>query len=245
MGLGVWLILLAGCATTGPTHLYLAGTGTMPILDRSLEGANHDELAGLLAPGDRVVGVGYEYNTDYIWLRMAPGNRLITIKRSIRGVWYRYDLPVEFASVSSPSLDLAVRSLNRMVYAAMPEAGRVGKVTRYGKVLPSFRPGDDTRSIGGLAWDQVDDRLIVLYRDDVEVVVYENERQPVTRIKLQAEVDPWSLAYDSNRRRYFVPLREKGWLGEFDAEGQLIGRHALPDFVGGIDAGQRAFVRVF
>lgn len=242
-GLLVWL--MAGCATKGPTHLYLAGLGEQPILDRALEGEDHDELGGLLTSDDRVIGVGYEYNTDYIWLRMEPGDRLITIKRSMREVWYRYELPGDFGAEGVKSLDLAVRSFNRMVYAAMPEAGVVGKVTRYGKVLPSVRPGNETRVIGGLAWDQVNDRLVVLYAEDGEIVVYEDETQPVARIKLQAEVEAWSLAYDSNRQRYYVPLQEAGWLGEFDAEGRLVGRLPLPGAVGGIDAGQRAFVRVF
>ena len=243
--LGGLVLLGAGCASKGPTHLYLAGQGGQPVFDRSLEGENHDELGGLLDSDDQVIGVGYEYNTDYIWLRMAPGDRLITIKRSMRQVWYRYELPDEFAAEGVKSLDLAVRSFNRMVYAAMPEAGVVGKVTRYGKVLPSVRPGNETRAIGGLAWDQVNDRLVVLYAEDGEIVVYEDETQPVTRVKLQAGLDAWSLAYDSNRQRYYVPLLEVGWLGEFDAEGRLIGRLPLPQSVGGIDAGQRAFVRVF
>ncbi len=168
-------LTLGGCATSGPTHLYLAGAGDRPVVDISLQGDDHDELAGLLAATDRVIGLGYEYNTDYIWLRLAPGDRLVTIKRSIRDVWYRYDLPAEFAATDATSLDLAVRAFNRMVYAAMPEPGLVGKVGRYGDVRERIRPGDDQRVIGGLAWDQVADQLLVLYAGDGEIVAYADE----------------------------------------------------------------------
>jgi hypothetical protein len=244
-GLGALVLILSGCATSGPTHLYMAGAGSEPVIDVSLEGEDHDKLEGLLDETDTVIGLGHEYNTDYIWLRMAPGDRLVTIKRSVREVWYRYDLPAEFAAESASSLDLAVRAFNRMVYAAMPEAGVVGKITRYGEVLASFKPGNDSRAIGGLAWDQVGDQLLVLYADAGEVVAYTDETEVARRVTLQAEVAAWSLAYDSNRQRYYVPLQEAGWLGEFDADGRLLGRLPLPESVGGIDAGQRAFVRVF
>lgn len=242
---GLLLMWLGGCATPGPTHLYMAGAGDRPVWDHSLQGEDHDAIGGLLAETDQVVGLGYEYNTDYIWLRMAPGDRLVTIKRSMRQVWYDYDLPAAFAANESMPLDLAVRAFNRMVYAAMPEPGVVGKVTRYGKVQVSFRPGGEPRVIGGLAWDQVADQLLVLYVDEGEVVAYANESDATRRVKLQADVDAWSMGYDSNRSRYYVPLRGGEWIGEFDAQGRLIDRLALPDGVRGIDAGQRALVRIF
>ncbi len=234
-----------GCATRGPMHLYLAGEGSAPILDRDLEGTAHDGLAGFLQSGDQVIGLGYEFNTDYLWLRLAPGDELVTIKRSERKEWYRYQLPTEFAAPGATSLDLAVRSFNRMVYAAMPEPGVVGKVTRYGDVLSSVRPGGTTRPIGGLAWDQVGDRLLVLYADDGSVVAHADEVMPVATIRFDTAVSPTSLAFDSNRRRYFVPLADGPELGEFDEAGRLISRLPLPAGMRAIDAGQRSAVRVF
>ena len=239
------LALLSGCATRGPMHLYMAGEGSAPIVDRDLEGANHDELNGFLKPEDLVVGLGYEFNTDYIWLRLAPGNQLVTIKRSVREEWYRYELPSEFGEEGRPSLDLAVRAFNRMVYTAMPEPGVVGKVTRYGEVLDSVQPGETAREIGGLAWDQVNDRLLVLYADDGSVVAYNDEVIPAATVRFDVAVSPTTLAYDSNRARYYVPLADHGALGEFDASGRLIARLPLPEHVRAIDAGQRSAVRMF
>ncbi|MCF3649684.1 hypothetical protein [Synoicihabitans lomoniglobus] len=238
-------IALAGCATRGPTHLYLAGIGTAPVMDRGLEDGLHDELEGFLAPTDVVVGLGYEFNTDYIWLRLAPGNELVTIKRSERKEWYRYQLPAAFAQSGQASLDLAVRAFNRMVYAAMPEPGAVGKVTRYGEVRDSVRPGNTTRVIGGLAWDQVRDRLLVLYADDGSLVAYANEVEPVETIRFTEPVSPTTLAFDSNRQRFYVPLAGGVELGEFDAAGQLLARLPWPTELRAIDAGQRSNVRIF
>jgi len=248
VGAVLLLIVLAeltGCATTGPTHLYLAGEGAQPIWDRALEDQHDDTLTGLLASEDRVIGVGYEYNTDYIWLRLAPGDTLVAIKRAIREEWYRYELPVEFAGDGERTLDIAVRSFNRMVYAALPEPGLVGKVTRYGKVLPAVRPGGTIRPIGGLAWDQAADQLLVLYADTAEIVAHDRETEVVRRVNLQAAVSPTTLAYDSNRRRFYVPLADAAELGEFDESGRLIERLPWPEGAYAIDAGQRSLVRVF
>lgn len=240
---------LTGCATQGPTHLYLAGPAGGAIVDRDLEGGRHDVLEGFLQSDERVIGLGYEYNTDYIWLRLAPGDELLTIKRSERKEWYRYELPAAFGTEGAASLDLAVRAFNRMVYAAMPEPGLVGKVTRYGDVLDGVRPGDTTRPIGGLAWDQVNDRLLVLYADDGSVVAYADEVTPVATVRFDRVVTATSLAYDSNRQRYYVPLPAAAGagIGEFDAEGRFLGPVALPAESTGraIDAGQRSAVRVF
>lgn len=239
------LVIFAGCASRGPTHLYSAGAGTAPIHDLALEQGSDDALVGFLEPGDRVIGLGYEHNTDYIWLRLAPGDRLVTVKRGIRELWYDYDLPPAFKMAAEQPGDLAVRSFNRMVYAVMPTAGTIGKITRYGDVQEAFKPSGGPDPIGGLAWDQVNDRLLVLRSDSGEVIAYANERVEVARVRLDAAVRPQTLAYDSNRARYYVPLAEEGWLGEFDAEGRLLNRLPWPDDMAALAAGQRSLVRVF
>lgn len=242
----IFLLTFAGCATRGPMHLYRATHGEAPVGDQALESGEDDELVGFLEPADRVIGLGYEFNTDYIWLRLAPGNRLITIKRGVRELWYDYDLPEQFLMPDGQTGDLAVRSFNRMVYAAMAEPGLVAKVERYGKVGEVIRPGGSDRAIGGLAWDQVNDRLLVLYAGDVPAVVsYDNDVEEVGRVTFDVATQPTTLAFDSNRQRYYVPLADAGWLGEFDAQGRLIERHPFPDPTASIDAGQRSAVRMF
>lgn len=227
-------------------HLYSAVDGEQPVRDRALEAGEDDELVGFLEPGDRVVGLGYEFNTDYIWLRIAPGNQLITIKRGFRELWYDYALPDSFLLEDGASGDLAVRSFNRMVYVAMAEPGLVAKVERYGDVNEVIQPGATERAIGGLAWDQVNDRLLILYAEgSPEIVAYDDDTDSVGQVTLDTPVRPTTLAYDSNRQRYYVPLAEVGWLGEFDANGHLINRLPFPNPEASIDAGQRSTVRMF
>ena len=142
--------------------------------------------------------------------------------------------------------DVAVRSFNRIVYVAMAEPGVVGKVGRYGKVGKVIRPGGSSRTIGGLAWDQVNDLMLVLYADDVPaVVIYDDDIKEVGRVTFEVATRPSTLVYDSNRQRYYVPLAEAGWLGEFDAQGRLLDRLPFPDPAASIDAGQRSAVRMF
>ncbi len=237
-------LLLAGCATSGPMHLYVAGQGA--IQDRALESGQGDSLSEFIEDGDVVVGLGYEFNTDYIWLRLAPGDRLITIKRGIRELWYDYELPGEFQLADGQMGDLAVRSFNRLVYVALAEMGRVGRVERYGKVRASFQPGGIVRAIGGLAWDQKQDQLVVLYADEGgEAVFFEDETEPIRRVTFDTALRPTTLAYDSNRERFYVPLAETAELGEFDRDGRLLKRLPLDDPKSAIDAGQRSAVRMF
>ncbi|MBT5901339.1 MAG: hypothetical protein HOH58_04435 [Opitutaceae bacterium] len=244
--ISILLMTCAGCATRGPMHLYSATSGQDPVRDQALESGADDELVGFLDPEDRVIGLGYEFNTDYIWLRLAPGNRLITIKRGFRELWYDYDLPGSFLVPEGESGDVAVRSFNRMVYVALAEPGMVGKIERYGDVHEVIQPGGSDRTIGGLAWDQVNDLLLVLYSDGVPAVVaYDNDIEEVGRVTFEVATRPTTLAYDSNRQRYYVPLAEAGWLGEFDTQGRLIARRAFPDSAAAIDAGQRSAVRMF
>lgn len=226
-------------------HLYSAGAGDEPVHDLALESGEHAQLPGFLESDDRVIGLGYEHNTDYIWLRLAPGDRLITIKRGIKELWYDYTLPETFKMPAGQSGDLAVRSFNRMVYVAMPTTGAVAAVSRYGDVRGTFIPGDIRQTIGGLAWDQMNDRLLVLYAESSEVVAFNPAGVEVERTRLQGPLQPHSLAYDSNRARFYVPLPEAGWLGEFDAEGRRLNRLAWPGGMTAIDAGQRSLVRVF
>lgn len=238
-------LLMGGCATRGPMHLYSAHAGSHPVEDHALESGPDDQLVGLLEPDAVVVGLGYEFNTDYIWLRLAPGDRLIAIKRGVRERWYDYTLPPEFRLPTDVSGDLAVRAFNRMVYVAMAEPGAVSRVSRYGDVREIIRPGDTGRRIGGLAWDQVNDRLLVLYADRAEVVAYTTEMEPIEAVRFEVEVRATTLAYDSNRQRYYVPLAAEGWLGEFDATGRLLNRLPFPRAGASIDAGQRSVVRMF
>lgn len=201
-------------------------------------------FAGALMPGEDVVGLGYEYNTAYTWLRLAPGDRLIALKLGHAEFWYDYSLPAEFRLPEGQSGDIAVRAFNRMVYVALAD-GRVTQVERYGEVRAIHELGQGERKIGGLAWDQWAEQLLVLWADAPEITRYTLEWEEVGTLTLAAEVAPVSLAYGSNEGRYYVMLADKTTLGVFDGEGRLVDRITDLPPVGGLAAGQRSTVRVF
>lgn len=244
IALGACSLLLVGCATPGATHVYMAGEADQPVREVAWETGAARDYDGALPPGDRVIGLGYEYNTDYVWLRLAPGNRLVAMKRHAPALWYDYTLPDSYQVEPGKSADLAVRAFNRMVYAALSR-GRVAEITRYGEVKAVRELAVDGREIGGLAWDQVNETLLVLWADGTEITVHDRQGDVRERIRLAEAVAPFSLAYDSNRARFLVPLEGGDYLGEFNRAGELIDRHPLPAGTAAIDAGQRSTVRVF
>jgi len=235
--------LWTGCATKGPTHLYLAGGAGNAVQQIDLSRDTTSDYEQVPLPGAEVIGLGYEFNTDYVWLRLSPGDRLVAIKRFEEEFWYDYNLPESFRMPEGTSGDLAVRAFNRMVFAAMSD-GRVARITRYGEVR-EIRQLSSERQIGGLAWDQVADELLVLWTDGAEVSRYDLDLQVIDSVSLRATVDPVSLAYDSNDGRIIVPLMGGEELGEFDKQGNIIVRRPWPAGVQAMDAGQMSAVRVF
>lgn len=237
-------LLLGGCASTGPTQLFLAGAADEPVTEIDVATGERGVFAGALVPGEQVVGLGYEFNTAYTWLRLAPGDRLIALKLGYAEFWYDYTLPVEFRLAPGQSGDLAVRAFNRMVYVALAD-GRVAQVERYGEVRAIHELRPEGRAIGGLAWDQRAEQLLVLWADAAEITRYSLDWKEQETITLAAEIAPVSLAYGSNEGRYYVPLADKKTLGVFDREGRLVDRITDLPPVGGLAAGQRSTVRVF
>lgn len=239
----VTFLLLAGCATQGPTRLYLAGDAEAAVQQIDLSANTTSDYEQVPLPGTEVIGLGYEFNTDYVWLRMAPGDRLVAIKRFEEEFWYDYQLPESFQVPEEASGDIAVRAFNRMIYLALAE-GRVARVTRYGEVL-DFRRISEDRQIGGLAWDQVEDQLLVLWADGEEVSRYDLKLNLIETVTLAAPLNPQSLAYDSNNARFLVPLAGGQEVGEFDRGGTLTGRYTMPEGMRALDAGQMSAIRVF
>ena len=102
--------------------------------------------------------------------------------------------------------------------------------------------------IGGLAYDQKDHRLLVLTATSPARVGSVAPDGVVTYyVTLAGAIRPVSLGYDSDARHYFVPLADGTSLGEFDATGALVRTHRTGDTgaITAVDAGPRAFVRVF
>lgn len=118
---------LVGRAPPDSTHLHPAGGAGEPLRDYNVA-TEATELAGELADvvdvGEWVVGLAYESNTDYVWLRVAPANRLRVINRPARCVEAAYPFG-EGLKPTVRSRDVATRAVNLRVFTVSDAGDRV------------------------------------------------------------------------------------------------------------------------
>lgn len=236
--LGILAFVFAGCATRGPNHVYLTAAGGDSVHDL---GPTRASIGGLLKPGETAVGLAYDFNTDHLFVRIAPAQVIRVIERPSGKILREMPLPSELHA-TGPA-DLAIRSRDRHLFAAHPDGRSVVELSLFGKFIRRFEPAGLDSPLGGLAYDQKQDRLLVLAKDRVGAVGPDGH---VTHyVTLSAPTDPVSLGFDSEAHHFFVPLADGFSLGEFDADGRLVATHAADGPITAVDAGPRSFVRVF
>ncbi len=235
------LALLSGCATSGPNHLYFTTAAGPAIQDR---GPAHAEIAGALAPEERVLGLAYDFNTDHLFLRIAPAQIIRVIERPSGKILREMPLPADLHT-TAPA-DLAIRSGDRHLFAVHPDGRSVVELTLFGVFVRRLEFAGLDTPIGGLAYDQKNRRLLVLLASSpARVMTVTPEGILAYYARMSVAVDPVSLGYDSDAQRFYVPLANGHGLGEFDAAGRLIATHPAGGVITAIDAGPRSFVRVF
>lgn len=229
----------AGCATSGPNHVYLT-TATSPAVHDL--GPPPAVIAGAVRPGEQALGLAYDFNTDHLFVRIAPAQVIRVIERPSGKILREMPLPVELQMTGSA--DLAVRSGDRHLFAVHSDGRTIVELTLFGEIVRRLELPALGGAIQGLAWDQRQSRLLVLAGDTVRI--FSPAGRELGSVKLQGVVRPASLGYDSDAQRYFVPLADGRELGEFDAAGNLVATHAAGDQpITAIDAGPRSLVRVF
>ncbi|WP_438483282.1 hypothetical protein [Oleiharenicola lentus] len=234
------IALASGCATSGPNHLYATFT---------TDSAIHDVTAGkdipkIIRADDHVVGLAYDFNTDHLFARIAPAQIIRVIERPSGKILREMPLPIELHATTHA--DLAIRSSDRHLFAVHRDGRSIVELHLFGKTLRVFSLVGQTASIDGLAFDQRDGHLLVLTGN--LVVRYSVQGGEVDRVTLDAPINrPVSLGYDSHARHYFVPLDNGYEIGEFDANGQMLGiTGGRPEgAITALDAGARSLVRVF
>jgi hypothetical protein len=231
-------LFVAGCATSGPNHLYATAAADGTVHDL---GPGPKNLPQLVAPGERVLGLAYDFNTDHLFLRIAPSQVIRVVERPSGKILREMPLPPELRTENSA--DLAIRAGDRHLFAAHPDDRSVVELTLLGVPVRRIALAGFTAGIGGLAYDQKNDRLLLVTHTGRigSVGPGGNVNYWMT---LPATARPVSLAYDSEAQHFFVPLVDGNSVGEFDVAGKQVGTRATGP-VTALDAGPRSFVRVF
>ena len=233
----VFALSLAGCATPGPLHVYgLAATGTERAVVDSNEGRTV-EVPAFLEEDDEVTGFAYDPFTDHFFLRLNPGNRMRVVDRPARAIKRQYDLE----GITDTGGDLTLRPRDGHLYLL---AGKdVVETNRFGKHVRTFALAGIADAPIGIALDLANDRLLVLARDGRTITTHDLQGAKLASFQL-AEVAGSSLAFDSEKRELYAPLRGRsGMIGIFDERGALVRTLTLAGTF--VDVGPRSFVRVF
>lgn len=232
-----------GCATGGPNHVYVTIEGSPAVHDLGPPAA---EIARAVAPEERALGLAYDFNTDHLFLRIAPAQVIRVIERPSGKILREMPLPVELRT-ERPA-DLALRSSDRHLFAVHPDGRSVVELTLFGEFVRRLELSGLTGPIGGLAYDQKNRRLVVLAASSpARIGTVAADGSVLDCVTLHAAVNAVSLGYDSEAQHCFVPLEEGNSLGEFDAAGALLKKHPVGEShpITALDAGLRSFVRVF
>ncbi len=232
-----------GCATGGPNHVYVTVANSPDVQDLGPPAAG---IARAVAPGERVVGLAYDFNTDHLFLRIAPTHIIRVIERPSGKILREMPLPADLHT--EDSADLAIRSRDRHLFTVGADGRSVVELTLFGEFVRHLELSGLAGPIGGLAYDQQNGRLIVLTTSaPARIGTVAPDGSVASDLTLAAAVAPVSLGYDSDARHYYVPLADGVTLGEFDATGALLEKHPVGGShpITALDAGARSFVRVF
>lgn len=230
---------LAGCATPGPLHVYLAAPHAPSIRDE--DGATTATVPSFLADGDTLTGLAYDPFTDHLFLRLAPGNRIRVVDRPARAI------KREFTAEGVPATgggDLAVRPRDGHLFLSHPTEPAVIELTRFGKFVRTIPLEAASAPADGVAYDAARDRLLVLAGGTpAHVVSYDLTGALLGTIRLAEPVAAGPLGFDSEKREYYLPLPDRQSVGVFDESGKQ--SRTLPAPAMFLDVGPRSFLRVF
>lgn len=232
-----------GCATPGPTHVYLAGRADAPIIDL-LPGSAESEIPAYLAAVNELYGMTYDPFTDHLFLRIFPGDFVRVIDRPARRIKRSF-----YVDTLPPGRgDLAIRSRDRHLFFVHPSQPALIETNLNGRFVRTVTLENLQSPPAGVAYDQKNNRLLVLQGGDLaRVSTYDLSGKRLSGIGLDRNVRLSSLAYDSSAGELYVPLLDDPGIGIFDLEGRLLRTLPSPDGTQRdyIDVGQRSLLRLF
>lgn len=244
LGTALGIVLLSGCATTGPNHVYAAAT-VEPGIVRDLGPEARWDLPSFIAPGEKLTGLAYDPFTDHIFLRLSPGNRIRVIDRPARKVKREFvinELP------ASGGGDLAVRPRDGHIFFTHPATPVLIETNRLGAFVRQIHLARLEKPPVGVAYDSARNRLLVLYDSHYPVLGFHDLAGNLLHsVSLDYEGARGALAYDSANGEIYAPGCLEAVITVFNEEGKVLRQLPTPDgeLAEFIDAGPRSFVRIF
>lgn len=236
-------IVLPGCATPGPAHLYSTGTRTAEVHDIALDG--HDvarDVPSFLEKGEAVTGFAYDPFTDHFFLRLAPGNRIRVVDRPARKVKREFTIDDPAAEVAG---DVAVSPRDGHLFLVAGDTPELVETSRLGKVIRHIALAEHRERTAAVAFDLAKDHLLVLTSDRRGIDVHDRDGRRLRGIALDRQVGD-SIAFDAEARELYAPLAGvTGTIGVFAETGRIVRTLQAPEGRVFIDVGPHSFLRVF
>ena len=227
-------VYLAGCATPGPLHTYSIATHASAVI-RDVSTDQASDAPTFLTANESLTGFAYDPFTDHFFLRLAPGNRLRVVDRPARAIKREFEVSI------NGSGDLAVRPRDGHLFLIGAEAARVTEATRLGQTVRTLTLAEG-RPVG-LAFDSAREQFLALDADGRTVRTHDFDGRLLSQVTLERPAAS-SLAFDTEKREFYAPLRDRsGEIGIFAESGRFLRvASARGEFV---DVGPRSFIRVF
>jgi hypothetical protein len=200
------------------------------------------------AGGTAIVGLDYERSSDHIFARVLPGTIIREIERSSGNIIRSFPAqkvtpgcggitPDQFPIIEC---GLAMRWSDRHFFLDNPTGNPITEIDFNGNFVRSITLKQPGGVIGGLAYDQQNDHLYVLYIAGTVAEVDLNGAE-IRRFKPKTPILPQGFGMNSDRRELYIPLINGNFIGVFDLGGALIAQHPLQrsGMAGGVGAGPR------
>ena len=244
IGLGLLILGLAGCATPGPNHTYVASRAQNPVIDLR-PGHPAVTVPTYLSPANTLYGIAYDPFTDHLFLRVYPGNFIRVIDRPARKIKRHFIV----SGLPEGGGDLAIRSSDRHLFFAHPTLPAVVESTLYGQFVRTLTLDTLAGPPAGVAYGQKQNQLFILVSGEpAQVTTHDLTGKRLGGVTLDRNVSRGSLAYDSVAAEFYVRLSGEAAIGVFNRQGVWQRSLALDtgDPTGAfIDVGQRSLLRLF
>ncbi len=229
----------AGCATSGPLHLYSLSEA-VPGTIRDAGDGGTTEAPSFVGKAEGLTGFAYDPYTDHFFLRLAPGNRIRVVDRPARTIKREFNLEGPPAGGG----DLTVRPRDGHLFLIDSTAPTVWEFTRLGKPVRTIVLETLMAAPRGIAYDAGEDALL-LYLPGAQPQIVRFSMQGALQGVVAVERElAGPLAFDAVKREIYAPLAPDGRdVGVFDQAGRLLRPAAAAGEF--LDVGVRSFIRVF